>query len=339
MLDFNTNHKALVLTAFGVFVVLSIGVAVIPAFQMESYEPLPKQEDLTEKEFKGLQVFVGEGCVACHTQQVRNIEMDNVWGERPSIPEDYHYSKQRLDVWRQSASILGSERTGPDLTDIGKRQPGAAWQLLHLYNPRAVSKESIMPSFPWLFEEVDSSAVKEQDVTVAVPKEYLQEPGKQVIATEEAMQLVAYLQSLKQPVMPENSAPEFIPFSKVKEPAGNAQTNAGGSGGLDGKKLYMNTCSACHQANGKGVPGAFPSLAGSETVNNQDPKKMIKIILQGYEEMEGYGPMPGFADQLTDAEVAAIMNYERNSWGNEAPEVKEEDVKEVRSSLTKEANQ
>ncbi|MDT0294215.1 cbb3-type cytochrome c oxidase subunit II [Mesonia ostreae] len=330
MLDFNTNHKALLLTVFGVFAVLSIGVAIIPAFQMEGYEPLPEQEELTDTELKGLNVYISEGCVACHTQQVRNIEMDAMWGDRPSIPEDYVYSKQRLDIWRQSASLLGSERTGPDLTNVGVRQPGAAWQMLHLYNPRAVSEKSIMPSFPWLFEEVDSTRVREDDVVVAVPSQFLDNPNKKIVASEEAKQLVAYLQTLKQHKMPENSAPDFIPFSKIKE--ATVGRSASASKGLDGKKLFKNNCAACHQDNGKGVPGAFPPLAGSETVNNEDSEKMIRIILEGYNEMEGYGPMQAFADQLTDAEIAAIMNYERNSWGNEAPEVTEEDVRKVRDS-------
>src|SRR3546814_520639 len=106
----------------------------------------------SDLEMKGLRVYIAEGCVACHTQQVRSIEMDKTWGDRPSIPSDYYYSKQRLDLWRQSPSLLGSERTGPDLSNIGNRQPSEDWHLLHLYNPRLVVKESVMPSYPWLFE-------------------------------------------------------------------------------------------------------------------------------------------------------------------------------------------
>ncbi|MDN6280310.1 MAG: cytochrome c [Psychroflexus sp.] len=336
MLDFNTNHKALVLTAFSVFVVLSFGVAILPASQMEKYEALPEQEDLTDQEFEGLRVYIGEGCVACHTQQVRNIEMDQVWGKRPSIPEDYHFSKKRMDVWRQSASLLGSERTGPDLTDIGKRQPSESWQLLHLYNPRAVVKESVMPSFPWLFKEVDSNRVKESDAVVAVPSQFLNDKSKKIVASEDALQLVAYLKSLKQPKMPENSEPEFIPFSKKKKEGGDQTADA--SSGLDGKDLFSSTCASCHQASGEGVPGAFPSLVGSDIVNTDDAEQMIRIILEGYNELEDYGPMPGFADQLSDAEIAAIMTYERSSWGNDAPEVKEEDVKKVRADLENATN-
>lgn len=336
MMDFNTNHKALVLTAFIVFLILSLGVAVYPAYQMEDYEPLPDQPILTDEEIKGEHVYISEGCVACHTQQVRNIEMDNPWGERPAVAEDYIYSKQRIDIWRQTPSILGSERTGPDLTNVGERQPGSAWQLLHLYDPRAVVEESIMPSFRWLFEEVDSTLIKDSDVVVAVPKEIFSKPGKKIIATTEALQLVAYLKTLKQIPLPEGKQVEFIPFSKKSENEGAASASTTSS--LEGEKLFINTCAACHQKTGKGIPGAFPPLAGSEIVNNVDPTKMITIIMQGYDQLEGYGAMPAFGDQLTDAEIAAIMTHERSSWGNKAPAVTVEDVKKVRDSIIKDPN-
>lgn len=332
MLDFNRDHKALVATALGVFLFLSIGIAVIPAFQMEDYGPLPDQPKMTAEELQGQKVYIAEGCVACHTQQVRNIEMDKMWGKRPSVAEDYHYSKQRMDIWRQTPSILGSERTGPDLTDIGNRQPSSAWQYLHLYNPRAVVQESIMPSFPWLFEEIDSTKISSDDVVVAVPKEFLNNPNKKIIATEDARYLVAYLNSLKQADLPKGVEVEFIPFKKKDLPEGVGKGQTAASEGLDGEKLFMNTCSVCHQANGKGVTGAFPPLAGSAVVNDDDPTKMISIILHGYSQLAGYGPMPPFGDQLNDAEIAAIMNHERTSWGNNASKVTEEDVKKVRDS-------
>src|SRR5690606_25581455 len=148
MFNFHKNHRNLVNTAFLVFLGLSILVAVVPAYQIQETEPLPMMREMTPTERQGLSIYVKENCVSCHTQQVRNIEMDNVWGERPSMASDYYYSKQRLDTWRQSPSLLGSERTGPDLTNVGKRQPGREWHLLHMYNPRIVVKESIMPAYP-----------------------------------------------------------------------------------------------------------------------------------------------------------------------------------------------
>ncbi len=337
MLDFNKDHRALVITAFSVFLILSIGIAVVPAFQMDAYGPLPNQPEMTAQEIRGQRVYIAEGCVACHTQQVRNIEMDNMWGKRPSVAEDYYYSKQRMDLWRQTPSVLGSERTGPDLTDIGNRQPGAAWHLLHFYNPRAVVEESIMPGFKWLFREMDSTQINPSDVVVPVPKKFFDNPGKKIVASQEVLDLVSYMQYLKQPELPRGVEVEFIPMIKQEETDKMSGTSAPSSS-LDGEKLFMNTCSACHQSTGKGVAGAFPPLAGSDIVNDGDPSKMISIILMGYDGNPEYGPMPGFADQLTDAEIAAIMTHERTSWGNSASAVDVEAVKKVRDSILKTAN-
>lgn len=337
MFDFHKNHKLLVLASLVGFVVLSFIVAVFPAYQMQDVSPLPDQAKLTDEERNGLHVYISQGCVTCHTQQVRNIEMDNVWGDRPSIPSDYYYSKERMDVWRQSPSLLGSERTGPDLTDIGKRQSSQDWHLLHLYNPRSVVGESVMPSYPWLFEVVDSSSVKEGDVVVNLPEAYAVSSGDAVIAKEEALQLVAYLKSLKQTTLPDGRTEEFIPALKKIQTEG-VDGDAKNSG-PDGAKLYKQVCAVCHQDNGKGVAGAFPPLAGSSIVNNDDPEMMIKIILQGYDARSEYAVMQAFADQLSNAEIAAVVNHERTSWGNSAPEVSEEDVKKIRNFIEQEATQ
>ena len=89
-------------------------------------------------------MYVANGCSYCHTQQVRPLDQDKVFG-RPSAPGDFAYPTPEL---------LGSERTGPDFTNIGERQSSAVWQYIHLYNPRAVVPESIMPAFDWLFHVV-----------------------------------------------------------------------------------------------------------------------------------------------------------------------------------------
>jgi cytochrome c oxidase cbb3-type subunit 2 len=275
--------------------------------------------------------------MACHTQQVRNIEMDNVWGDRPSIPSDYFYSKKRLDLWRQSPSVLGSERTGPDLTSIGERQPSEDWHLLHLYNPRAVVSESVMPSYPWLFEEVDSVSLQKDDKIVAVPKEFFNKPGKKIIASEEALQLVDYLKSLQQTELPSGDFGDFIPALEKIQTEGMSDGNQ--SGKLDGAKLFSQACAACHQETGKGVIGAFPSLVGSDIVNDENSEQLIRIVIQGYDARTDYGVMPPFGDQLSDAEIAAITTHERSSWGNNAPEVTEEDVKKIREFIATELNQ
>ena len=327
MFNFHKDHKMLVIVALGVFVVLSIFIAIVPASNLQYVEPLPNAEPLSEIERKGLHVYVSENCMACHTQQVRGIEMDNVYGDRPSIPSDYYYDKQRLDIWRQSPSLLGSERTGPDLTNVGERQPGEAWHLLHLYNPRTVVGTSIMPSYPWMFEAKDTTEITEEDVVVPVPEEFFDQPGKKIVAKPKALQLVAYIQSLKQASMPGNETVEFIP---ALEELDIVEGKEGGNKGLNGKQLYMANCAACHQQTGQGLAGAFPPLAGSSIVNNEDAELMIQIMLQGYDARSDYGVMPPFAAQLNDEEISAIANHVRSSWGNNASSVPAEDVKKVR---------
>ncbi len=325
MINFHKDHKSLVNTSLGVFAGLSMLIAVIPASQMQKTQPLPTMQPMTEAEVKGLHTYIAEGCVACHTQQVRNIEMDQVWGTRPSVPSDYYYSKKRMDVWRQSPSILGSERTGPDLTNVGKRQAGQEWHLLHLYNPRIVVKESVMPGYPWLFSE--KSKVGENDVVVPVPEKFLKNKSRKIVASPQALELVAYLISLKQADMEE--AGTFIPALK-KDKAVDSDAPAGLP---DGAALYANTCAACHQADGKGLAGAFPPIAGSAIVNDPNAEQLIRIILQGYDARPEYGVMAPFGDVLSDEEIAAIATHERSSWGNQAPAVTPEEVKKVREYI------
>lgn len=330
MLNLSKNHINLVLLSFWGYLILSLFVSVIPGLQMQKVGPLPEQVDLTHNEREGLNIYVQENCMACHTQQVRNIEMDKTWGSRPSIPSDYVFSKKRQDFWRQSPSLLGSERTGPDLTNIGQRQASDDWHLLHLYNPRLVVKESIMPSYKWLFEEKDSLKVSKDDVVLNVPLDQLSNGKNKVIATRKALNLVAYLKSLKQHELPDENTVTFIP-AKTKK----AESSGGGSDTSlpDGASLFVSSCATCHQQDGQGIPGAFPPLAGSKIVNDKDHRIMISIILLGYDAHPELAAMPPQGDHLSDEEIAAIANHERTSWGNNAPSITAEDVKSIRDSL------
>ena len=138
----------LVLIAGGstlVYAGLALMMGVLPGMSLSQIPPGPGVQPLTGIEAEGRAVYVSNGCSYCHTQQVRPLAQDKVFG-RPSAAGDFAY---------QTPELLGSERTGPDLTNIGARQPNAVWQYIHLYNPRAVVPQSIMPSFSWLFDVVD----------------------------------------------------------------------------------------------------------------------------------------------------------------------------------------
>ena len=333
MLNLGKNHKLLVLIIFGAFTFLSILVAVAPATTMQQNNaPLPGSKSLTMEEQRGLRIYIREGCVSCHTQQVRNIEMDHVWGERPSIPSDYFHAKKRLDTWRQTPSILGSERTGPDLTSIGQRNPSNTWHLMHLFNPRIVVPESIMPSYPWLFEK--KSKAGPEDVIINLPPSLITE-GQVVVATQEAKDLVAYLLTLKQTKLPSGKE-EFLPSNKTTNDgnasASKADSSSENSALPDGATLYQSNCAACHQPSGEGLPGAFPSLKGSSIVTSENPETLIRIIIEGYDARPEFATMPPLGGQLTDEEITAIINFERSHWGNSAPAVDIKVVNEIRSS-------
>src|SRR5690606_35302095 len=210
------NHKKLFGTTTIFFVGLTILVAVMPAIKNQDMnQPLPGAEQLSPDAVKGKALFVANGCVACHTQQVRNVDMDKMWGKRPSIAADYA-TIGRTDIWRNTATLMGTERTGPDLTDVGNRQPSRDWNLVHLFNPRIAVKESVMPSYSWLFEIKENP--EKGDVIVQVPEEFLKGKKGKVVARKEALQLVAYLQSLKQIPLPDGTPdPEFLYKREIKK--------------------------------------------------------------------------------------------------------------------------
>lgn len=112
----------------------------------------------------------------------------------------------------------------------------------------------------------------------------------------------------------------------------------GAAAGFDyaatGPTLYTTNCSACHGAGGAGVPGAFPALAADPVVNAKDPGEQIMTVLHGLHGKKiganTYGSqMPSFS-QLSDDDIAAIIDHERTSWGNNAPLVAPGDIKRRR---------
>ena len=326
-MDLFDNHKKLFGTATLFFVGLTLLVAIIPAFNMQNNNAvLPDAEPLSAEAIKGKEIYIANGCIGCHTQQVRNVDMDKVWGSRPSIAADYA-ADHRQDFWRNTATLLGSERTGPDLTNIGNRQAGKDWQLVHLYNPRIVVAQSIMPAYSWMFT-IKNVAAK-GDVVVNVPKKYLNGDTGKVVATREALQLVAYLLSLKQTKLPDGTAAPAFLYKKELKDAANATTSTA----LNGIALYAANCQSCHQENGEGLPGAFPPLKGSKVVTDDNPELMVNIIMNGYtgRQKEGFGPMPpvGTMNNLSADVIAAIMNHERSSWGNNSKKVSPEEVQKL----------
>jgi cytochrome c oxidase subunit 2 len=92
-----------------------------------------------------------------------------------------------------------------------------------------------------------------------------------------------------------------------------------------GEQLYGAHCAACHQADGKGLPGAFPALAGS-AVAKGPAEAHVRVVVEG----RPGTAMAAFGAQLNDVEIAAIVSYERQAWGNAAEAVQPALVKRLR---------
>jgi cytochrome c oxidase cbb3-type subunit 2 len=316
-----------------VYAIIAVIMGIAPGYWLSQTPPGPGVKPLTPLEAEGRDVYVANGCSYCHTQQVRPLPMDKVFG-RPSAAGDFAY---------QTPELLGSERTGPDLANVGARQPSEVWQYIHLYNPRAVVSESVMPSFAWMFKVVAKAPAGA--TVVPLPPAYAPAYGV-VIPRHEAVALVAYLKSLKQAPLPAAAGAEAatvpakqpatgLPSATATVPA-KAAAPAAKPDLARGKNLFGSNCAACHQASGTGLPGVFPPLKGNPAVNDPDPAKHIEVVLHGLhgQKIAGTlypGAMPPFADLLDDAEIAAIINYERSAWGNHGKFITPADVAAARA--------
>lgn len=191
-------------------------------------ERVPGSANAGREEYRKL------GCVYCHSQQVRtltivrtpermgddgkvipaeivNPDIERGWGNRASVARDYI---------REPRVYLGTMRTGPDLRNVGARRD-ANWNHLHLYYPELTTKGSIMPPYPFLYEKrrivgepspralkIDRAAAE----ALGMPEAMLPEEGYEIVPTQRAENLVAYLVALNDSYenYPEVTAPGSV---------------------------------------------------------------------------------------------------------------------------------
>lgn len=174
-----------------------VGLVVLPQHQVGAIEPVTLENgqqrpiEPVGDVATGREVYIDLGCIYCHSQQVRppgyGADIERGWGTRQTRPVDYLYDQPPL---------LGTMRTGPDLANIGARQPSEDWHYLHLYDPELTSPGSIMPEFPFLFERRAKEDVRGR------PEHALELPADRqpedawVVPSDRAEALVAYLVSL-----------------------------------------------------------------------------------------------------------------------------------------------
>lgn len=320
---------------------------------LEENGSIIKGEDLYPQSMPGIaqlgaKEYLSLGCVTCHTQQVRSEEsgfdVERGWGKRPSVPRDYIL---------QDEVLLGHNRVGPDLANVGLREYSSEWLHRHLFMPQSVVEGSICQPSPFLYK-ISKSPTESSIKTETIDKSEIY-----IIPSLRANRIVSYLQSLHQNYqLPEiafsdgEEEDETI-LSEVDTSTSISETNSSSLPTwlsqqiTSGKEIYSKVspgggmCVACHLPNGQGQPGAFPPLADSDWVLG-DKERLIKISIHGLQgeiavNGEKYvGVMQGFgqplASPLDDQQIADVLTYIRNEWGNSVSAISPEEVKAVRDS-------
>lgn len=250
---------------------------------------------------RGKQIVQEKNCASCHKfgETGGNIGPELTF-EGDKVPEQFNFEHLKASLEGGTFGEEAKEEAKHIHHDI------ETWHKFHFKNPQAVSSGSVMPAFG--FSDEDTEA------------------------------LVTYMLSLKATTVPvsmmtNDAKVKAVPIPAPKKVAAAAPA-AKPAGKVDGKQAYEANCASCHQANGQGLPGMFPPFAGAE-IPNGDPKEHIEIVLKGKSGpmtvlgKQYNGAMPPFS-QLSDEEIAAIITYERTSWGNKGSVVTADQVKALR---------
>jgi len=153
------------------------------------------------------------------------------WGRRRTVARDYLFDYPLM---------LGSQRVGPDLANIGARNSDANWHLRHLYAPRSIVKDSAMPPYRYLFEKRRIQHRRSAEA-LELPPETAPEPGFEIVPSPEAQALAAYLVSLRadEPLYeaPFSVAMATAPPSGTNAPAGITNAPLGGIGSTNSPNI------------------------------------------------------------------------------------------------------
>jgi len=194
-MNHDTIEKNTGLLGILIALVVSIGglAEIVPLMMSrEAVEPAEGVLPYAALQLEGRDIYVREGCYACHSQMIRPFRAET---------ERYgHYSLAGESVYDRPFQF-GSKRTGPDLARVGKRYSDE-WQRIHLLNPRDLVPESNMPAFPWLAEnslDAELTPIKMQRLRMlGVPytDEDINGASSVVDGKTEMDALIAYLQGL-----------------------------------------------------------------------------------------------------------------------------------------------
>jgi cytochrome c oxidase cbb3-type subunit 2 len=198
---------------FGILVFFGaswLGIVAYSNNNLAHLEPLPDEETggtlpptLSGLAVIGEKVYAANGCIECHTQQVRSAplttDIQKELGKRQTVARDY---------LRRTTAMPGTLRIGQDLSNYGTRTDDANAIHLKLYAPRSVVSWSTMPSYSYLYKVRKIQGQPSNESLVGLTGSAAPKPGYEVVPTEKAKALAAYLLSLNQSYpLPESPAP------------------------------------------------------------------------------------------------------------------------------------
>lgn len=223
-----------------IFLTIIFVTAILPATTFQPEPTVAAHEYLPNTAVtRGREIYKREGCVYCHTQFVRY--QDREMGEMVEAG-DYVY---------ETPHLLGTERTGPDLSNEGGKFPDA-WQRAHLIQPRSVKPGSIMPSFSYLTpHELNDLVAYIQSLGVqrelAARKRAIAHKDEKGDSHGPAMDRLTWLEA------PQEMRDEWKRISKNVDTSNSAIANSG-------RGIYMQNCSVCHGVTGQGNGPASSSM-------------------------------------------------------------------------------
>ena len=287
----------------GAFIVFASIIFIVVALPYLTYQP-PRSADarpLTAAEEAGRRLYAANGCLYCHSQYLRPQDWTGVQSFRTvgrvAQAGDYYY---------QQTLMLGSERTGPDLSQEGGAHDDE-WHLAHFYNPRWTSPKSIMPQFSFYYREFEPT----EDIKNLIA--YVQSLGGQA-GVERAQRQRA----LKEKLLTERARGneeiihEWFPstWRNVRNPMEPTTRSL-----VHGKQVFTTNCIGCHNFTGDGKGPAARFVANPPPRNFTDASQQLffsdgelyDAILFG---VDGTA-MPAWGDVLTVNDIWDVTNFIR----------------------------
>lgn len=279
-----------------IFLTIIFVTAILPAttFQPEETAAVVK---FTDQELRGREIYKREGCVYCHSQFVRY--QDREMGEMV----------QAGDYVNQTPHLLGTERTGPDLSNIGGKYPDA-WHWAHHVQPRAVKPGSLMPSFSFLKDDEMKDLIaylqtlgRERELaarrgvrttTGKTPGEHSTAPNKGGWEKEPITWLEA----------PQQMRDEWMRISKNVDVNNSAIANSG-------RGIYMQNCAVCHGVTGRGNGPVSSSMIKKPANFTRPYYAAFKDSLWYWRVKEGVAGtrMPRWGRSLSEQQIAYVVAY------------------------------